>query len=283
VAMGRPHIEFIQAQALPWEGGVRGSAARSDVEAKILSIDTDTGGATCVIRYPKGWTRTAPEHLATDEEFYVLDGMLAINGVEYGPDTYAHLPAGFVCEHAGAERGAVVLTFFDGPAVAGAGNEAKFDDDRLVTRIAAATGDWGNADVDAMGLTEISATSRLMVLFADPANGEMTYLTGVVPFKPVGPPERHPVVQEFYVLAGTLAGNCGVMQAGAYCWRPPLVKHGPYGSPSGALILLRSIGGPLTTELDDPVPHTYQAEHQPVLPHDLAMHGDKPMAPPSRY
>ena len=281
--MGRPHIEFIQAQALPWESGLRGGPARPDVEAKILSFDRDTGAATCVVRYPAGWARDEPEHLTTDEEFYVLDGMLTINGIEYGPDSYAHLPAGFVRERAAAEHGAIVLTFLDGPADAGAAPAPGFRANRLVTKVAAATGDWGNADVDAMGLTEISATSRLMSLFSDPANGEISYLTGVVPFKPVGPPERHPVVQEFYVLAGTLAGNCGVMQAGAYCWRPPMVKHGPYGSPSGALILLRSIGGPLTTELDDPVPHTYQAAHNPVLPLELATHGAAPLAPPSRY
>ena len=281
--MGRPHIEFIQAQALPWESGLRSGSARPDVEAKTLSLDPDTGGATCVVRYPGGWERGAPEYLTTDEEFYVLDGALTINGIDYGPDTYAHLPVGFMRERASARRGAVLLTFFDGPADAGAAPGPGFREDRLVTRVAAAGADWGNADMEAMGLTKISANSRLLSLFSDPDNGEISYLTGTVPFKTVGPPERHPVVQEFFVLGGTLAGNCGVMQAGAYCWRPPMVKHGPYGSPTGALILLRSIGGPLTTELADPVTHTYQAAHAPILPRELAAHGATPMAPPSRY
>ncbi len=281
--MGRPHIEYIQAQALPWQRGLNGGSARPDVESKILSLDPDDGGVTCVIRYPPGWERSAPEHLTTDEEFYVLDGALTINEVECEPDTYAHLPAGFVRDRAATQHGAVVLTFFDGPADASAAPALDYRQDRLVTHVAAATGDWGNADTEAMGLTEISTTSRLLTLFSDPASGEISYLTGVVPFKPAAMPERHPVVQEFFVLGGTLAGNRGIMQAGAYCWRPPLVTHGPYGSGTGALILLRSVGGPLTTELDDPVPHNYQAAHNPILPPELAEQGAATFAPPPRY
>ncbi len=281
--MGRHHIEFVQAQALPWQNGVAGGSARLDVETKTLSIDRDTGAATCIVRYPAGWTRDAPESLTTDEEFYVLDGALTINAIEYGPDTYAHLPAGFERECAAAPDGAVALTFFDGPVDRSLRQGPGFREDRLVTKVSAAEGDWGNADVDAMGLTEISSTSRLLSLFTDPVGGDISYLAGVVPFKPIAPPERHPVVQEFYVLGGTLAGNCGIMQAGAYCWRPPMVTHGPYGSPTGALILLRSVGGPLTTELDAPVPHTYQPEHKPVLPPELAACGATPLAALPRY
>ena len=134
-----------------------------------------------------------------------------------------------------------------------------------------------------VGLKEISSGSRLLSLFVDPLTSEITYLTGSVPFKAAQFPERHPVAQEFYVLGGTLAGNCGIMHAGAYCWRPPMVVHGPYGSPTGALILLRSIGGPLTTELFPAVNHSYQPEHKPVLPSDLADAGNIKLNIPNRY
>lgn len=281
--MGRSHIEFMQAQVLPWQSGLNSGSARPDIDSKTLSFDPDSSGATNVLRYPKGWKRSAPEHLTTDEEFYVLDGTLTINDVNYGPDTYAHLPAGFVRKRASAQHGAVVRTFFDGPADASTAPAPDYREDRLVTHVAAASGDWGNADTDAMGLTEISTTSRLLTLFSDPASGELSYLTGVLPLKPAAMPERQPVVQELYTLGGTLAGNCGVMQAGAYCWSPPLVTHGPYGSATGALNLLRSVGGPLTTELDSPVAHTYEAAHNPVLPPELAKQGGVPFAPRLRY
>ena len=280
--MGRPHIEFIQAQVLPWQKGIPATDARPGVECKVLSLDGETGASTCVVRYPAGWSQGAPESLVADEEFFVLEGELRINGVTYSRNSYAHLPDGFPRESTESAGGAAVLTFFSarpdtGPA------KTSFRNDRLVEKIEAAHGDWGNADIDAMGLTEIAYSMRLLSLFTDPDTSEISYLTGVIPFRREAAPERHPVAQEFYVLGGELAGNCGVMQAGAYCWRPPMVTHGPYGSPTGALILLRSIGGPLTTELDGPVPHTYDADHKPVLPPELRSLGAKPLARVTRY
>lgn len=283
--MARPHIEFVQAQALDWGRGLPSGSARPDVGCKTLSLDDETGAATCVVRYPAGWSDPNVGYLTTDEEFYVLEGSLTINGIDYEHDSYAHLPAGHLRNSAISKSGAVLLTFFAGPVNAelSDGPGSAFRTDRLVEKVSASTGDWGNADLDAMGLRDISTSSRLLSLFNDPDTGEITYLTGVAPYKSESSPERHPVGQEFYILGGSLAGVGGIMQAGAYCWRPPLVTHGPYGSPSGALIILRSVGGPLTTELDAPVPHTYQPEHAPVLPPELAKAGSKPLPPPSRY
>lgn len=283
--MGRPHIEFVQAQVLPWVDGLPAGNGRKDVSSKRLSIDDTTQAATCIVRYPAGWSRTAPEYLTTDEEFYVLEGEIEINGVAYGQDTFAHLPVGHLRKSASSKKGAVLLTFFDGPVDAVASDKPGdgFRPDRLVEIVSAATGDWGNVDLEAMGLTEISGGARLLSLFVDPDTREITYLTGAAPFKPEARPEHHPVGQEFYILGGTLAGNCGVMQAGAYCWRPPMVVHGPYSSPTGTLILLRSVGGPLTTEVYPPVKHSYTPEHKPVLPPELAEAGAKPFPPPSRY
>jgi hypothetical protein len=280
--MSRPHIEFIQAQVLPWVPGLPGSEARSGVEAKTLSIDEETGASTCVVRYPEGWSQGSPQSVTADEEIFVLDGELQINGISYDRNSYAHLPAGYPRRDFKSEGGAVVLTFFGSRPDTGSA-EGQYREDRLVERINAAGADWGNADIEAMGLTAIATGSRLLTLFSDPDTGEITYLTGVIPFRREAVPERHPVAQEFYILGGELAGNCGVMQAGAYCWRPPLVTHGPYGSPTGALILLRSIGGPLTTEFDPPVPHTYNAAHNPVLPPNYVDLGAAPLPSPARY
>ena len=88
-SMGRPHIEWIQAQALPWRRGVL--AARAGAEAKILSADDTTGALSCILRYPPGYAR-GPEWLSADEEFWVLDGAIEVDGVQYGEHTYAHLP-----------------------------------------------------------------------------------------------------------------------------------------------------------------------------------------------
>ena len=113
--MARPHIEFVQAQALDWGRGLPSGSARPDVGCKTLSLDDETGAATCVVRYPAGWSDPNVGHLTTDEEFYVLEGSLTINGIDYEHDSYAHLPAGHLRNSAISKSGAVLLTFFAGP------------------------------------------------------------------------------------------------------------------------------------------------------------------------
>lgn len=281
--MGRPHIEFIQAQVLPWNKGVPGNA-RPDVEYKELSVDPGTAESSAIQRFPAGWARNAPEYLTVDEEFFVLEGALEINGQVYGADTYAHLPKGYLRQSARSEKGAVLLSFLGGKvdAVKSSAPGPGYDPARLVERIEVAKGEW-KMDLKAMGLAEISGTARNRLLFQDPANGDMTYLTAAPAFKHETKTERHPVVQEFYLLGGEVAGNTGIMYAGAYCWRPPEVTHGPYGNKTGALFLLRSVGGPLTTVVDPaPVAYTFEPEHAPILPPELARLS-KPMPRPPRY
>jgi hypothetical protein len=257
---------------------------RSELKSKILSYDHEDGSSTCIIKYPPGWHRDSTEYVLTDEEFYVLEGEISINNISYEVDTYAHLPSGFQRDNVISKNGAVLLTFFGGSLNINKYKENhSYDKKRLVLKTSAKDAEWNNVDLDALGLKEISSGSRLLSLFVDPLNSEITYLTGSVPFKAAQFPERHPVAQEFYVLGGVLAGNCGIMQAGAYCWRPPMVIHGPYGSPTGALILLRSIGGPLTTEIFPAVEHSYKPEHKPVLPSNLLEVGKIGIDLPKRY
>ena len=80
--MARPHIEFVPTQLLPWQRGLYGGS-RPDVEVRVLSIDDDNGASSLMIRYPPGWARGGPEYLDVDEEFFVLDGAIEINGLSY--------------------------------------------------------------------------------------------------------------------------------------------------------------------------------------------------------
>ena len=49
--MARPHIEFVQSQALPWRT-LPDTAARPGVGCKVLSRDGDTGAVSVILRYP---------------------------------------------------------------------------------------------------------------------------------------------------------------------------------------------------------------------------------------
>jgi hypothetical protein len=135
-----------------------------------------------------------------------------------------------------------------------------------------------------MGLsTEMRTLARYRILREDPETQEMTYMVATLPYKTEASPETHPVVQEFYVLAGEIAGNVGVMQTGAYVWRPEDIPHGPYCNKTGALFLMRTLGGPLTTVHLDPVPYSFDTPYRPVLPPELAPLGAKPRPRTPRY
>jgi hypothetical protein len=271
--MGRPFIEFVQAQALPWQDGLYGRP-QSGLRSRRLSLDPDTGASSLLIEYPKGWrhaSEDAPHHLGVDEEFFVLAGELVVNDVHYGLKSYGHLPAGFTRTHASSPAGAVVLTFFSGePAVRD--GSADCDEQRLVTYVDAFAGDWGGNFHP-----KFPPGAGRKFLRRDPIDGEETWLLGTMPLRSGRRPEKHPVVEEMYLLSGELVGPLGVMQAGCYFWRPPEEWHGPFGSPTGNLMLFRTKGGPLSTVYTEhEVDFTWHPEHRPILPPELASYGREP-------
>ena len=272
----RDQIEFVQSQRLPWQDGAGfGLPGR---EVKLLSHDRGSGAFSCISRHAPGWQGPAGA-VAADEEFYVLDGALHVGSVEYRADSYAFLPARYGRAAAAAPDGATVLSFFS--ARPEPGPAEPHGENRLVQKIDLTDGIW-DGEFDRFGLASMNNRARMRVLRDDPATGENTYITATIPFRHGERAERHPVVQEFFLLAGELAGNTGTMQAGAYCFRPAMVAHGPYGSRTGGLILFRSLGGAQATFWEDAPPFTFTPVHAPVLPAALARLGD-PMARPPRY
>ena len=111
--MARPHIEFIQSQAVPWDT-LGPKSARPGAFAKTLSADAETGAVTLVMKYPAGWHMPDAHYLDSDEEFYVFEGALWVGSVEYKKGDYAYLPAGMPRPSMHSDDGAVVLTFHEG-------------------------------------------------------------------------------------------------------------------------------------------------------------------------
>ena len=72
------------------------------------------------------------------------------------------------------------------------------------------------------------------------------------------------------------------MRAGAYCFRPPMFKHGPYASTTGAVILFRGLGGRQETIWEDATGVRLDAPHTPILPERLRGCG-APVARAPRY
>jgi hypothetical protein len=275
--MPRPRIEFVQSQHLPWRAEPL-AAARAGTEARVLSRDAETGACSLLVRYPAGWRRDVAEHLLVDEEFLVIDGSLTVGGFTYGEKGYAHLPTHAPRQGmAAGEKGAVVLTFFSAtPALAAGVARRAPDPSRLVEGLDAYQVPYtGNFH------PEFPAGAGRKMLFEDPASGDQSWILATMGLRWAERAERHPVVEEMYLIAGEVHGNCGIMRPGAYFWRPPDIAHGPYGSKTGNIYFFRTKGGPLATEYEDPAqPFRWNPPHSPVLPPDMAAHGGEAAASP---
>lgn len=275
--MGRPHIEFIQSQVLPWRKGLYGGA-RPDVQHRVLSIDKRNLDASLLLRYPAGWKRTKTEHLLADEEFYVLDGGITINDVTYEKDTYAHLPAGFTRRRAKSKSGAIVLTFFSAKPVAVPGKPANglYDKKRLVEYHNIYDVAWSQK-MKRNPKSKFNSTGiSLQTMRVDPYTEERTWIFGSGAFWEGGNVEIHPVVEESYMLSGSMVGTFGERKPGGYFWRPPGLEHGPLGTSMGCMMFFRCLGGPLTTKFIDEGTFSWRPKYRPALPRELRRYTGKP-------
>lgn len=265
--MGRPFIEFIQSQQLTWKDKSSISSIRSGVQVKELSLDAETGACSLLVNYPKNYSLKTNYYLSSDEEFFVLDGEIIIDDQKYGRYNYGHFPKGYHTSEI-TSSGAVVLTFFDKKPIATATgqNNPKFEDERLIKHIDALQGEWGgNFNPD------FPPGAGRKWMRRDPVTKDETWVLGTMPLRYGMRSEKHPVVEEAYLLSGELIGHLGVMTPGAYFWRPPEEPHGPFGSLTGNLYLFRTVGGPLSTIYEpDSRPFNWKPEHNPILPSELS-------------
>ena len=280
--MARPHIEFIQSQALPWRDDVFDGRFEG-ASVKVLSRDEQSGATSNMVRYPAGWSRGEPEHLNADEELLVLEGDLEINGVSYTELCYAHLPAGHTRRSAASNSGAIVLTFVSGTPATRAGEGPNDDAERLVekvdvlgTKLDTSLRELG-VDVDeGDGMLDGFRKFSRIICREDPHTHDQTWVLSAPPLWRNDVIEIHPVVEEMYLVTGDLTGDTGLMKPGAYFWRPPGMPHGPFGSKTGNLLFFRTQGGPLTTDFQ-PGAHlfSWDAKLNPVLPSELAEYAPK--------
>lgn len=275
--VARPHIEFIQSQVLPFRKGLYGGA-RPEVDVRTLSIDAEHGDSSTQIKWPAGFSRAEPEYVAADEEFFVLQGELEINGVIYRKHDYAHLPRGFLRRTQSSAKGAVTLTFFSAePQVVKsdrAGNN--FDPKRLVEHIdTRAHGRMTNV-AEAFNTPGWDPTGSFHKdLYTDPYTGERTWLIGMAPHWSTGLCEVHPVVEEEYSILGDLCFPMGNFRDGAYFWRPPGIQHGPFATWGGTLHLVRCRGGPFATKWHDSGGAEWFPNYTPVLPPEYQGYVDR--------
>ena len=266
--MDRPFIEFMQVQRLPWTGeAALGPGVRDGARIRLLSVDPSDGGCSLMIQYPPGWRRDRSEVLTADEEFFVVSGTLTIGDQVYGRYGYGHLPAGHHRHGMSSSEGAVVLTFFSAHPESreASSHAAGWQEERLVAHVDALAGEWGGNFHP-----QFPPGAGRKWLRRDPVTGDDTWILGTMPIRSGRRAEKHPVVEEMYLLSGELHGHLGVMRPGAYFWRPPEEWHGPFGSLTGNVLLFRTVGGPLTTEYrEEETEFSWFPPDRPILPPEL--------------
>lgn len=268
--MPREHVEFIQAQCLPWTDDPAGRG----LSRKLLSHDPVDGAATLLQRIPADFQFGDGTPLACNEEFYVVDGSFYLNGFEYAAGCYAFLPAGHERRDVYSPRGAVVLRLFDAAAIPFADDPAA--PERATGRPPIPFLDtfrmtWDRRTLD-LRLAHLAPARKILRI--DPLTQAKTFLFTTAPQShPTnwrGPLESHPTPEEAFLLAGDLTGPQGTMQAGAYFWRPQGIPHGPFGSRGGSLSLIRFVGGAhVNAWSEDEQPFIYAAPYRPILPGPL--------------
>lgn len=232
--MARPHIEFIQSQALPWQKADNSQS----VFSKVLSQDPQSGESTRILRYSKGFFI----HFggtALETEFFVLRGLVSLGNKHYRQYHYGCLPSGFQggleCH---ADTDLLVFTNINSSA------------DPISLHVQTDKLNWS----DATDHRVAAATVGLKELRLDPVTKERTWLLKIEaqhkPFEIRGI-ESHPVVEEMFVLEGSVNLLAGELCQGAYFWRPPHIEHGPTGCKQRFLGLFRCRGGAFSTDWRD--------------------------------
>ena len=280
--MARPHIEFIHAQDLGWQNGVQPDLL-SGLDCKVLSMDDENGACSVILRYPPGWSQNGPLHLAAAHEFLVLDGAMTLSGQEYLADSYGYLPSGFSHENWTTKDGAVVLTFFSSrpDCITGPGNMTE----DAVPHLYLHEMKWSSADVDPdLDFLRIAhkilredeeSGAKTMILDCGAQSHPQNWKEGAL---------AHPCVEEMFLLSGDIITERGVMNAGAYFWRPPNIWHGPFGSRHGNLCVIRFLHGHhVNNWSDEKYPFSLTPDHKPDLPEQLKEFADKPFAAPTPY
>jgi hypothetical protein len=284
--LGRPFIEFIHSQFLPWTIGFF-PEPREALRVKILSRDDMTGAATLIVEYPAEFVSGQASAMNVDEEIFVLNGGLEVGGVSFGPHDYGFWGAGRPLPALKATDRTLALAFISGApkALDADGAKAIYRAGRTIEHLGTIALPWDQSNMDP-NIGHLHAWRKNLRL--DPDGAARTYLLAGLPhgYPADGrqPLERHPHIEEMFMVSGDMPCSKGIMRAGAYFWRPENIWHGADCTLNGFLLLGRTPGSNKTISEWDETTHpvTYTPDHRPHIPAELKPY-DRPASDPVTY
>jgi hypothetical protein len=234
--MARDHVEFIEWDDVAAEPVSHGAFA--GIRRRMLSADGGGADHTALGHFPAGWSNAIGG--ASPIELFCLAGAGAIAGERLRPGCYAYVPSrpGDAVLCVSEDSDILIMVEPERPPEPGARVEVK-DQAQIAWHMPGPNPDR------ALGIA-------IKLFREDPLTNDWTWVSAVVPGWLSRRAEVHPTIEECFMLRGDiLLGSRGVMHAGSYFWRPPLVEHGPMYSRDGAFFFFRTKGGSLTTTFVD--------------------------------
>jgi hypothetical protein len=226
--MGRPHIEFIESHEVPVEPVE--TAPLAGTMRRLLSEDDETGASTAIVTFPAGWRGDLAGNRPI--ELFGLRGTLDLDGRRLGPGCYAYVEPATARRTLTAAEAADVLVMIE--------PEQEPSSEASPSVIDITQGRWQPPGLDA----DVPPGILIKLLRVDPVARDWTWVASTVPGWEEQRAEVHPTVEECLMLRGdVLLGERGVMTAGSYFWRPPMVHHGPMFTRNGGLFFFRTKGG----------------------------------------
>jgi hypothetical protein len=192
--------------------------------AKLLNQDSDTGAFTMIVKLPPDARDATRGSHSSDQEMFLLEGDLTIDGETFHAPAYWFFPAGTIHGDSHTDGGAVLIEAFKGPCDLIVATEQE---------LAAAPVSRG-IDVDSL---EWKATNELRenyhyagpaskVLRGDPEKGAFTSMARL-PANYAHPDlAYHQCTQEQFLLEGQVNETGKDRHALAYWCHPPGEVHG---------------------------------------------------------
>jgi hypothetical protein len=236
--MARPHIEPFDERTVPFRRLTLPGFPKG-LHYKTLSLDTDTGACSLVVKFETGWRRPAGFSY-TEMELFLLDGSIRAGEASWSPGQYLWIPAGVSLPELQVPRGARALLYFN----YGAPTFEASDVDHPLGRRAALVSVNAYDDLQwKVGLRNPAVAPGCVskVLRIDPVTKGYTFLYCMTPNYWQDNISYHDCAEESYHIWGTSwMMQFGYLPTGGYFWRPPYINHGAFASQLGCLALGRT-------------------------------------------
>jgi len=236
--MTRPHIEpFVELNEDFKPFKIPGFVGAN---FKVLSLDTDNGACTLKVRLDGGFKRK-PGISYSDQEIFVLEGGMTIDGQYVCEGHYIFLPAGMAMGAIDVPQGCEALFMFND-------GEPTFEESDTHHPLTLKEGyvslnSYEDAPWSGGSIVSPSVATGCMIklLHFDPMTEAMTFLYCMTPQFMQDNISYHDCAEESYHIWGSSwMLQFGDLPTGGYFWRPPYINHGSFRSKLGCIAIGRT-------------------------------------------